>query len=171
MKHNKKGRSKGTGRYVQLHHWLLDSAAWRNLDGNARAIYIELAKRYAGPGSNNGRIAYSARQGAEDVKISKDTAARALVSLQAHGFIVLEKRGGFSLKIRHANEYRLTEHPCDLTNKPPTKDFMRWEEKNTVPVVIPTVPVVGPYCPCGDTVPTNTPLDGPCGDTVEARFD
>ena len=34
------------GRYVRLTYDLMQSEAWRSLDGNARAIYIELAMLY-----------------------------------------------------------------------------------------------------------------------------
>jgi hypothetical protein len=35
--------------------YMLASPAWQALDGNSRALYIELARRYRGPNSNNGR--------------------------------------------------------------------------------------------------------------------
>ena len=58
------------------------TAAWRDLDAVARCAYIELASRYAGPGSNNGRIPYSLREMAEALGTSKATAMRALARLQ-----------------------------------------------------------------------------------------
>ena len=33
-------------RYVRLTHGMMQSQAWQSLDGNARAIYIELAMLY-----------------------------------------------------------------------------------------------------------------------------
>ena len=70
-KHQKK-----TGpRFIQLFYWMFDTPAWKDLDAVSRAIYVELTARYNG--SNNGRIAFSARQAAEELKISKATAARA----------------------------------------------------------------------------------------------
>src|SRR5437773_2734496 len=48
-------------RYVRLTYDLMQTQAWRSLDGNARAIYIELAMLYRGVGSNNGQIGFSAR--------------------------------------------------------------------------------------------------------------
>jgi hypothetical protein len=36
--------------------------AWQSLDGNTRSVYVEIAQRYAGAGSNNGRIPYSIRE-------------------------------------------------------------------------------------------------------------
>src|SRR5262249_4681723 len=123
--------------FVQLFHWMLDSPAWKDLDAKARAIYVELTKRYNG--SNNGRIGYSARQAAQDLGISKDTAARTLRSLERHGFIVVEKRGAFHCKIRQGREYRLAclegEGGNKLGGKLGNKEFMRLvaEIQKTVP--------------------------------------
>ena len=104
----------------------MNTDAWRSLDAVARTIYIEMAARYCGPGSNNGRISYSVREAAKSLRIGKTTAGRALERLQARGFIIPMKKGAFSLKISHATEWRLTEFPCDLTHAPPSKEFMRW---------------------------------------------
>ena len=168
MKHQRKT---GQPRFVQLFHWMLNSPAWKDLDANARAIYVELTKRYNG--SNNGRIAYSVRQAAADLKISKDTAARAFRSLKDHGFIVCERRGAFQWKVRHASEYRLTTYDSNLdgtyANKLATKEFRRWPEiQNSVPVVRPTVPVVVPIGPSNRTNQRQKHRHGPCGRTVRA---
>jgi len=150
---------------------MLKSAAWKDLDAVARSIYVELTARYNG--SNNGRIGYSARAAAIDLKISKDTAARGLRSLEAHGFIVVEKRGAFHCKVRHASEYRLTIYDSDiatnLVEKLATKQFMRWPEiQNSVPVVIPTVPVVVPIGPSNRTEQRQNHRHGPSNRTVRA---
>lgn len=164
-------RNKKQMRFVQLFHWMLDSPAWKDLDAKARAIYVELTKRYNG--SNNGRIGYSARQAAQDLGISKDTAARALRSLERHGFIVVEKRGAFHCKIRHASEYRLTAYESDVaTNyaeRLATKEFMRWspEIQKSVPAVIPKVPVTVPISPCGRTEQRQNGRHGHRGRTIE----
>src|SRR4051812_14513969 len=68
-------------RYVRLTHGMMQSEAWRTLDGNARAIYVELAMLYCGVGTNNGRIGFSARQAARAIRISRATAARAMIQL------------------------------------------------------------------------------------------
>jgi hypothetical protein len=115
-------------RHVRLYHYMLNSAAWHDLNAVERAIYIEIAKRYAGPGSNNGRIPYSVREAAAELKIGTATASRALGKLVDHGFIVPVTKGAFSRKVRHATEWRLTEFPCDVTNTLiGTKEFMRWQ--------------------------------------------
>ena len=133
------GRTITPKRYVMMYHWIMETPAWKSLDGNARAIYLEMARRYAGPGSTNGKIAYSARQAAENLHISKDTANRALNALQDRGFIVVVTKGAFSRKNPHATEWRLTEFDCDVTGNLATKDFAQWspEPSSTGPVAVP----------------------------------
>lgn len=132
-RHNATGRSTGSGRYVALSHWLMRTAAWRDLNCVARCAYIELASRYAGVGSNNGRIPFSLREMAKALGSSKATAMRALERLQDHGFIVMTKQGAFSVKVRLATEWRLTEFPDDVTGEMATKDFVKWiQNQNTV---------------------------------------
>ena len=77
-------KEKGPPRYVMLLHWLMNTDAWKDLERNSRAIYLEICKRYNGV--NNGRIGYSVRQAAEDVNISPPTASRCIKSLISHGF-------------------------------------------------------------------------------------
>lgn len=116
-KHNPFG-----GRFVALRHYMLDSVAYRDLDPVSRAIYTVIARRYMG--QNNGRIPYSVREGAAELRASKATISRSLAKLIDHGFIVATRKGAFSLKSRHATEWRLTEFDCG--NGLATKDFMRW---------------------------------------------
>jgi hypothetical protein len=110
-------------RYVRLTYGMMQSQAWRSLDGNARAIYVELAMLYHG--NNNGRIGFSVRQAAEAIHVSKDTAARAMSRLQDRGFIVAITKGCFVRK-RHATRWRLTEFKCDLTGQPACRDYAAW---------------------------------------------
>lgn len=123
-KANQKGRSKGDGPFVQLPHYMLRSAAWRSLSAQEQATYIVIAAAYNG--SNNGRIAVSVRTVAECANVNKDTASKCLGTLQARGFIECASPGGFTRKVRHAAEWRLTLYRCDRTNTPPLKPFMRW---------------------------------------------
>jgi|SRR5215469_3526655 len=125
-------KSGAVERYVALYHWIMDKPAWRELDCVSRAAYLELGRRYAGPGSNNGRIPYSVREMAEALRVSKATAQRAFQRLIEHGFIARMKKGAFSLKVRHASEWRLTEHKCDVTQELATKDFARWQKQKPV---------------------------------------
>jgi DNA-binding transcriptional MocR family regulator len=142
----KKGRSDKEPRHVRLYHVMMKTAAWKSLSANARAIYVEMAARYGGPCSNNGRIPYSVRDAAKSLKIGKDTATRAFEQLQDRGFIVEVKKGGFNLKTKHATEWRLTEFGCDVTDALPTRDYESW------PQIQNSVPVAGPDGTCSGTV-------------------
>lgn len=127
-KTNRKGRSSGGGPFVQLPHFMLESPAWRSLSAQEQATYIVVAKAYNG--SNNGRLAVSVRQIAQRANVNKDTASKCLATLQARGFIECASPGGFTRKIRHAAEWRLTLYQCDRTQAPPLKPFMRWRPEN-----------------------------------------
>src|SRR5262245_59156075 len=105
----RRSKPKGSERYVRLMHWMMGKPAWRSLDCVARCSYIELLARYRGPMSNNGRLPSSTREMAEALNVSKMTAKRAFDALQDRGFIDEVKKGAFSLKRRHATEWRLTE--------------------------------------------------------------
>ncbi len=141
---DQRGRSKTTGHYVRLQTFMLKTLAWQELRANARVIYVELASRYYG--SNNGRITLSARDAARLCHLNKNTVTRAFRQLVDHGFIECVTSGGFSRKVRHATEWRLTEHRCDVTKALPTKAFMRWrpQKQNTAPKEGHTGPHLGP---------------------------
>jgi hypothetical protein len=66
----KKSRRGKTERFLGLRHWLLDSPAWLSLPCIARALYVQIAKRYNG--ANNGRISYSVREAYEELKITAE---------------------------------------------------------------------------------------------------
>lgn len=83
------------------------------------------------PGPKLGQ-ATAIREMAAALYVSRATAWRALRVLQDRGFVVQTKRGAFSLKARHATEWRLTEFGDDVTDALATKDFARWEKQNTV---------------------------------------
>jgi hypothetical protein len=121
-----------TERYVRLTHRIMKTEAWRSLDGNARAIYIEITARYHG--NNNGRIGFSARQAGEAIQVSKATAARAMIVLQERGFIVAVTKGRFN-RLRHSSEWRLTEFRCDVTGQPASRDFDLWHCADIIPLV------------------------------------
>jgi DNA-binding GntR family transcriptional regulator len=127
-------RKHGSQRYVRLNEYLMQSAAWQALDGNCRGLYIELARRYRGPNSNNGKIPYSVREAADHLRIGKTTANRCFDRLQETGFVKIGKRSGFSVKGRVATEWLLTEFPDDASSNvpvPATKDFLRWAPQNS----------------------------------------
>ena len=118
-------------RYVRLTHRLMQTKAWQSLDGNARAVYVELAMIYSG--NNNGRICFSVRQAAQAIQASRATAARVMIRLQERGFIVAMTKGRFKLK-RLATEWRLTEFKCDRTGQPASRDFEAWVTADILPI-------------------------------------
>lgn len=145
-------------------------STWKSLNAIQRAIYVEMVARY--DGSNNGCIPYSVRDAANALHISKATAFRSLAVLKERGFIVPIKRGAFSLKLRHATEWRLTEFNCDLTGALPSKDFAKWhlENQNTVSPESTMGTVVKPIGTSSETVTSKNSPDGISGETVTADF-
>jgi hypothetical protein len=121
------------GRYVSLTEYMLASQAWQALPCNSRALYIELARRYRGPNSNNGRIPYSVREAATALAIGRSTAQRCFEQLLDLGFVKIGKRSGFSMKGRVATEWLLTEFPDDTTATTgiASKDFLKWTPQNS----------------------------------------
>ena len=134
-------------RHVRVFYWVMETPAWADLNPTERALYLLLKSRYNG--ANNGKIVLSCRQAAEMLNCGKDTAAQAAKGLIAHGFAAVQSKGKFSRKVRHATEWRLTEHPCDVTGDIPSKEFARWhpQKQNTVPEDRQTVPENRPTVP------------------------
>ncbi len=131
---DRRGRSKTAGPFVMLTHWTLRTAAWQDLRPAARAIYLEMLMTYNG--GNNGFIGLSTRDAARRCHVNKDTATKAFRELIEHGFIECATPGGFSLKVRHSTEWRLTHVRCDKTHAAPSKAYARWRPKmqNAVPI-------------------------------------
>ena len=127
---NKRGRSRNVpGGFFQINRYIFRCPAWRSLKPQARVIYIELTARFNG--TNNGQIALSVRDAAQRCNIAKDTAGRALQELIEKGFIAIVTGGSFGFKLRHATEYRLTDHPYGEDRA--TKEFMIWRPENSEP--------------------------------------
>lgn len=119
-------------RHVRLHYWMMDSAAWRHMRPIARALLVQLYSLFNG--MNNGDLFLSVRDAAQALNVTANTAMKAFGELETHGFIRARQRGAFTLKIRHATTWILTEFPHGT--ELPTKDFMRWAppagKENTV---------------------------------------
>lgn len=129
-KHNATGRSKSEPPYVMLRHWIMGTPAFKSLSPQARAVYLEIIHRYNG--HNNGRIGLSVRDAARLCNIASNTAKRCFDELIERGFIVRVTPGGFSRKVRHATEWRLTDRPCDITGESPSQEFRRWQPQNRI---------------------------------------
>lgn len=125
---SKKGR--GGGNFAMLPHYLLKSPAWRALDTNARALYLELLVRFNG--HNNGSIGLGTREAADSLNVKKDTARRAFNALEEHGFIAVAQTSTFGQK-RLSREWLLTDRHDDRNGQGARKDFMRWRpEKQNI---------------------------------------
>jgi hypothetical protein len=168
MARNSRNKTAGP-RHVRICHYMMDSPAWKSLGCGARAVYLDMAKRYAGVGSNNGRIGYSVRTAAAELHVGTSTAKRFLDELQDRGLIVATRKGAFSLKQRNSTEWRLTEFPCDVSNAMPSKDFLRWapdQNKPRYPIRHRSVSVAAPIGSCDGTVPDSDTSHGICSGTV-----
>lgn len=118
-KHNAKGRSKGT-KYVKLDKWMLDTEAYRSLHPYARALLVEFDYRFNG--ANNSRIHMGVREAQKVLGVGRKAAYRGLRELLDRGFIVVTKKGFFT--VREATEYRLTWR-ANVGDRP-TKEFRLW---------------------------------------------
>lgn len=117
----KKKHGKSTQRFVMLPHYMLKAPAFTTLPGEAVKILIDVWSRHSGV--NNGEISYSVRE-AEELGISKSTAARMFDVLDERGFLAKVRNSGFSVKIKMARTWRITAEPRGEERA--TKDFMRW---------------------------------------------
>ena len=118
---------KGSGKFIQLEHWVYDSPAFQSLKPGPRAIYVELKRQFNG--HNNGNIFLSQRVAGKAANIGRDTVGKYLAELVAKGFIV--KTMGHYLGpvgVGQAAKWALTELPLD--GAPATKEFMAWKKKN-----------------------------------------
>ena len=117
--HNKTGRSKSGPPFIQLFRVVKRSATYHGLSQYARCALIELLDRYTG--KNNGMIGLGARELADELRCSKDTAARALRELDDAGLVTPIKLGIW--RGRQATEWRLTFYKCDVTGEIPKRNL------------------------------------------------
>lgn len=129
----KRKRSNSCGRFVQLPHFLLHSAAWLSLTPNERIVYILVLQHY--DGRNNGYIGLGARRAAALGKMNKDTASRCFRRLVEVGLLEVAQPSAFNQNDCQATEWRLTSHKCDRTGALPSRAYMRWtpDDLNTRP--------------------------------------
>jgi hypothetical protein len=163
MSKNPRAR-KGDARHVRLYAYMTRTPAWKSLNGNERATYVLLAERFMG--TNNGKIPLSVRQVAVELRISQPTACRCLATLQERGFIVATRKGAFSLKRRHATEWRMTEHPDSVSGHGPSGEYREWRPG---PEIQNTGFVVKPDGFRGETVVAKMSRNGFRGETVRAK--
>lgn len=135
---DKKGRSAGDPRFVQMPYWVMESEAFRRLSPRAITVLFFMVKRHNG--INNGRIAFGIRSGCfikkpgtndlidAAIGIGRTGIGEALAELQAAGFIACETESVFVRTTafregeRHTREWRLTWLP--VGDVLPTKEFV-----------------------------------------------
>jgi hypothetical protein len=131
-RHNATGRSLTKGTFALIPETVMRSPAYTATSLAGRALLLEIAVLFRG--SNNGCLGLSARQAAERLGCSKDTAARAFRELEAHGLIEATRRGKFTTKTAPlASEWRLTWRLCNLSNHLPSNAFLRWKPNAETP--------------------------------------
>lgn len=115
--------------FVKLDRFMLNHPTWLDLSPAARIIYIEIRKRYNG--INNGSIALSCRDAADNAKCGKSTASKLFRELEEHGFIKQAIKGRF--RNNWASTWILTNEEYQGRQK--TDEWVRWQpkRKNAVP--------------------------------------
>lgn len=102
---------------------MLNSMAWAHLSPNAKALMVQVWKRYNG--YNNGEISYSVREAMDEIHMSKNTAARAFLECIEKGFLKVRRASSFTLKTKEARLWEITAEPCE--GRSASKDFMKWQ--------------------------------------------
>lgn len=115
------------GAWVGIPHVVLDSAAYRDLGLMARAVLVELVRRFNG--YNNGDIAASFDQLSECLSNTNRRAiSAAIVELFEHGMV--EIVAGADRLHHKARRYRLTFVTTGrpgATFRPATNDYRNWK--------------------------------------------
>jgi hypothetical protein len=125
-RHNATGRSLNKERFAMLPRSAQYTEAYRRLSFSARSFLLEIAALYMG--ENNGFLGLSARQAAERMNCTKDTANKASRELLDVGFLEVAYRGSYESKLENrSNEYRLTWRRCDKTNALPSRAYLNWQ--------------------------------------------
>jgi hypothetical protein len=123
-----KGRS-DRGHFVMITFPMKESAAWLALSGNAIKLWIHLvylSKGANGFGDKKGdELFLSARQAAEAVGVTRNTALRCFEELIGHGFLRQMSKGSFDVKGR-ASTWRLTHQEYPQANLGPTNEWRDW---------------------------------------------
>jgi hypothetical protein len=119
-------RNKDKGRlapFVPLFRHTIKTAAWRALSAGARATFFALKTNYNTYAQN--AVFLSARDGAKELGVCKDTVCKWVHELEHYGFIVEVQGAHLGVSgTGKAAHYRLTD--CRFAGQPPTYDFQNW---------------------------------------------
>ena len=109
---------------MALFRHTVKSSAWKALSVGARAMFVALKTNYNSNSQN--AVFMSARDGAEEFGIDKNTTGKWLHELEHYGFIVEVQGAHLGITgTGKAAHYRLTD--CPYAGKPPTYDFQNWD--------------------------------------------
>lgn len=118
-----KSHKKGHDKFVQIHHFIMDTVAWKTLKPAHRALYVELKRQYNG--YNNGRILLSYRDAAKRLNVSYNSVGGWFKELEKCGFIICMQRHHLGPSgVGQTSHWRLTEHDCDGLKA--THDYRNW---------------------------------------------
>jgi hypothetical protein len=110
--------------FVALFRHTVKSAAWRELSVGARATFLALKTNYNTNAQN--AVFLSARDGARELGVHKNTVCKWHRELEHYGFIVPVQRAHLGVEGEgKATLYRLTD--CPFAGKLPTYDFEKWD--------------------------------------------
>jgi hypothetical protein len=123
-------RTDPTGRstpeqFMQLPYSMVQSAAWRSLNGNSLKLLIELFSKFNG--RNNGKLCVSYADASKKLGVGHATIKRCFDELQLKGFIRLKKRGHWYGRM--AAEWAITTKM--LEGYPATNDWASWRPAQT----------------------------------------
>ena len=108
-------------RFVAFDYPLLETDAFKYLNGGAFKLLALVKKRYNG--LNNGHISFSVREGRDLLGCSVNTISRYFDELVDKGFLRVKEKGSFSYKKRHASTWIITS---DEYNNQKSRDFKHW---------------------------------------------
>jgi len=108
-------------RFVAFDYPLLETDAFKYLNGGAFKLLALVKKRYNG--LNNGHISFSVREGRDLLGCSVNTISRYFDELVDKGFLRVKEKGSFSYKKRHASTWIITS---DEYNHQKSRDFKHW---------------------------------------------
>ena len=117
-------------KYTAIMHYVVETDAWRALGTASHSLFLLLNLEWKGPNyNNNGKITLSARQAAERMGVTRDTAARAFQDLQAKGFIIVTKGGSLGVEGHgRCPEYEIT---CiQMPHRDKSNLFLDWTPGN-----------------------------------------
>lgn len=124
--------------FASMTRRMMETPAWRALSTTAQALYPWLKLEWHGPKfNNNGKIRLSVRQAEARIGVSRNTAARAFLDLQAKGFIVVTERAHLGLSGKGTGHaFELTEIPLPASqSREGRRPYLEWKEGHDFEVI------------------------------------